>query len=156
GALTRFYLDALLGLTTVRAHGAERVVRREQENLLIEWRAASLRTVRANLILEGLQLLTGFGCAVWLLYRYVQGAGSPAGALLLAYWALHLPVLGQEIGLLIRQYPIHRNLTLRLLEPLHALSEPLSEPMSTEIAYHSQDASPAGIALAFEAVTVHA
>ncbi len=34
GALTRFYLDAMLGLLAIRAHGAERSVRREQEKLL--------------------------------------------------------------------------------------------------------------------------
>lgn len=40
--------------------------------------------------------------------------------LLLAYWALNLPVLGEEIGRLVRQYPLLRNVTLRLLEPLGA------------------------------------
>jgi ABC-type multidrug transport system fused ATPase/permease subunit len=42
-------------------------------------------------------------------------AGS---VLLLAYWALNLPVLGEEIAMMVRQYPHFRNLTLRLLEPL--------------------------------------
>ena len=37
--------------------------------------------------------------------------------LLLVYWALNLPVLGQEIALLARQYPTLRNVTLRLLNP---------------------------------------
>ena len=37
GALSRFYLDALLGLVAGRAHGAERAVRREHESLLVEW-----------------------------------------------------------------------------------------------------------------------
>ena len=41
-------------------------------------------------------------------------------ALLLVYWALSLPVLGQELGFLIAQYPHHRNVTLRLVEPLSA------------------------------------
>ncbi|MGH2668575.1 MAG: hypothetical protein ACRDH5_05545, partial [bacterium] len=59
GALSRFYLDALLGLTALRAHGAERAVRREQENLLVEWSDASLRLVRSNLALEGLQATAG-------------------------------------------------------------------------------------------------
>ncbi len=47
GALGRFYLDALLGLTTVRAHGAERAVRREHESLLVEWTDASFRLIRS-------------------------------------------------------------------------------------------------------------
>src|SRR5205814_4846647 len=37
GALSRFYLDALLGLTAVRAHGAERAVRREHARRLGDW-----------------------------------------------------------------------------------------------------------------------
>jgi hypothetical protein len=43
--------------------------------------------------------------------------------LLLICWALNLPVLRQEIVLLAWQYPTHRNITLRLLEPLEALEE---------------------------------
>ena len=42
GALSRFYLDALLGLVVVRTHGAERAVRREHENLLVEWMRTGL------------------------------------------------------------------------------------------------------------------
>jgi ATP-binding cassette subfamily B protein len=47
--------------------------------------------------------------------------------LLVVYWALNLPVLGQDIGALARQYPYYRNLTLRLLEPLGAPEEAASE-----------------------------
>jgi ATP-binding cassette subfamily B protein len=118
GALGRFYLDALLGLTTVRAHGAERAVRREHEGLLVEWTQASLGLIRTVVVLEGLQAVSAFGLAAWLLFGYGTRFEEPAGALLLAYWALYLPVLGEEVALLVRQYPIHRNLTLRLFEPL--------------------------------------
>ena len=123
GALSRFYLDALLGLGAVRAHGAELSVRREHESLLVEWTGASLRLVRTGVLLDGLQALTGFGFAAWLLFLYAGRAGEPTGALLLAYWALYLPVLGEEIAGLVRQYPTHRSLALRLLEPLGAPEE---------------------------------
>jgi ATP-binding cassette subfamily B protein len=43
--------------------------------------------------------------------------------LLLAYWALNLPFLGISLAQLIWQYPEHRNVTLRLLEPLGAAEE---------------------------------
>jgi ABC-type multidrug transport system fused ATPase/permease subunit len=105
GALGRFYLDALLGLTTVRAHSAERAVRREHESLLVEWTDASFRLIRSAVTLEGLQAVTGLGLAAWLLFGYADCFEEPAGALLLAYWALYLPVLGEEIVLLVRQYP---------------------------------------------------
>jgi ATP-binding cassette subfamily B protein len=120
GALSRFYLDALLGLAAVRAHTAERAVRREHEGLLVEWARASQGLLRWVVALEGLQILVGFGLAGWLLLLHASRTADAAGALLLAYWALNLPVLGEEIVLLARQYPIHRNVTLRLLEPLGA------------------------------------
>ena len=51
-------------------------------------------------------------------------AGShPAGVLLLIYWALNLPALGQEVALIAWQYPSYRNTTLRLLEPLGAIEQ---------------------------------
>jgi hypothetical protein len=59
-----------------------------------------------------------------LLLDYLTRAGEGGGMLLLVYWALNLPVLGQEVALMARQYPAHRNVTLRLLEPLGAPEEP--------------------------------
>ena len=169
GALGRFYLDALLGLTTVRAHGAERAVRREHEGLLVEWTQASLGLIRTVVVLEGLQAVSGLGLAAWLLFGYGERFEEPAGALLLAYWALYLPVLGDEVALLVRQYPIHRNLTLRLFEPLGA---PEADPTVVEPSRQDREEEPgrapgsqadqartgrkAGIAVAFESVTVRA
>ncbi|HEV8715557.1 MAG TPA: ABC transporter ATP-binding protein [Candidatus Binatia bacterium] len=123
GALSRFYLDALLGLVTVRAHGAERAVRREHEGLLVEWARAGLGLQRAVVAVEGVQSFVGLGLAAWLLLDHLAQGGEVGGVLLLVYWALHLPVLGQEVALLARQYPAHRNVTLRLLEPLGAPEE---------------------------------
>jgi ATP-binding cassette subfamily B protein len=123
GALGRFYLDALLGLMAVRTHGAERAIQREHESLLVEWTRAGLGLQRTVVVIEGLQSLLGFSLAAWLLYAYVARGGAAGGVLLLAYWALSLPMLGQEVALLVRQYPRQRNVTLRLLEPLGALEE---------------------------------
>ncbi len=120
GALSRFYLDALQGLVAVRTHGAERSMLREHESLLVEWARSSIGRFRAVVAVEGVQLLIGFGLAAWLLLSYLARQGESAGVLLLAYWALSLPVLGQEVALLARQYPVHRSVTLRLLEPLGA------------------------------------
>ncbi|HEX8188178.1 MAG TPA: ATP-binding cassette domain-containing protein [Pyrinomonadaceae bacterium] len=123
GALSRFYFDALIGLFAVRAHGAERAVRREHENLLIDWAGAGLGLLRATVAAEALHLVAGFGLSAWMLVGYVSRAGETGGLLLFAYWVLNLPVLGQEVGLVARQYPGFRNATLRMLEPLGALEE---------------------------------
>ena len=121
--LTRFYLDAMLGLLAIRAHGAERTLRQEQEKLLGEWAEAALRLQRAVVSVEAVQLVFTFGLiAALLLTRPMQGI-AVGQVLLVAYWALNLPVLGQEIATIARQYPAYRNLTLRLLDPLGAPQE---------------------------------
>jgi ABC-type transport system involved in cytochrome bd biosynthesis fused ATPase/permease subunit/predicted double-glycine peptidase len=120
GALARFYLDALLGLTPVRAHGAERSVRREHEMLAAEWARAALGLFRAAATAELAAGLAGFGIAAWTVLRFVDRAGASGPLLLLAYWSLSIPVLGQALGVLARQYPTYRNVALRLFEPLSA------------------------------------
>lgn len=123
GALTRFFLDAFLGLIPVRAHGAERALAREQEALLVEWAHAGRSLLRTVVTVSGVQLVVGFGFAAWLLFAQARLGDEGGGALLLAYWALNIPLLGQEIAQIASQYPTLRNLALRLLEPLGALEE---------------------------------
>ena len=48
GALSLFYLDAFLGLLTIRTHGGQRAVRREHESLLTEWGRAGFTLQRAT------------------------------------------------------------------------------------------------------------
>jgi ABC-type bacteriocin/lantibiotic exporter with double-glycine peptidase domain len=128
GALSRFYLDALLGLVPVLTHRAERSLRREYESLLVDWAHTAFALVRLILCAETLQGLTGFGLAAWLMLDHISRAGETGGALLLVYWSLNLPVLGEEIVQVARQYPTYRNLTLRLLEPLGALEDTNTNP----------------------------
>jgi ATP-binding cassette subfamily B protein len=123
GALSRFYLDAMLGLAPIRAHGAERALRSEHESLLVEWMRAGYDYLRAVVAVVTAQSLIGFGLAAWLLFDHLSRAGASGGMLLMVYWALNLPALGQEIALLAQQYPSQRNVTLRLLEPLGAPEE---------------------------------
>jgi ATP-binding cassette subfamily B protein len=149
GALTRFILDALLGLTAIHAHGAQTAVRREHESLLVEWGGAALRVLRTALAAESLQSAVGLGFAVALVLHYVAHSAEPGAALLLAWWALSLPVLGEEIALHARQYPTHRNLALRLLELLGA-------PEDCDAAAPAATAPDGGVALRLEGVTVFA
>lgn len=130
-ALTRYYLEALLGLIAVRSHGAEDNIRRGHERLLGEWASTMGRLQKAAVGVEAVQLVAMFSSVAWLLVHGSSGgatSGATSGAdigrvLLLAYWALNMPVLGQEIGALVRQYPFYRNHMLRLLEPLGAPKE---------------------------------
>jgi ABC-type bacteriocin/lantibiotic exporter with double-glycine peptidase domain len=127
GALSRFYLDALLGLVAIHTHGAQPAVRREHESLLAEWARAGYNLQRTVISLEALQFLTGFVLAIWLLVSHLHRAGESGVILLLVYWALNLPALGQEVAIIAWQYPSYRNVTLRLLEPLGAIEQKTSQ-----------------------------
>lgn len=155
GALSRFYLDALLGLVPVRVHGAERPVRREHEGLLEEWLHAGDTLQRAVVVVEAVQLLAGFGLSAWLLLGQIARAGDVGSALLLVYWVLNLPTLGLEIALIARQVPIARNVTLRLLEPLAAPADESPPPVVRGSGVLGRQAS-TGVAIAIEGVTVRA
>ena len=125
GALGRYYLDTLLGIIAIRTHAAEKSIQGEHESLLVEWCRASKQLQKTIVLTEGIQSFFGFGLAAWLLINHLGEAEDMGAVLLLAYWALNLPVLGQEIALTARQYPTLRNRTLRLLEPLTAPEESL-------------------------------
>jgi ATP-binding cassette subfamily B protein len=127
-------------------------MRREHESLLVEWVRAARALQRSVVTIEGLQLTAGFGLAAWLLFERLGRGGEPGAVLLLAYWALNLPVLGQELAQAAWQYPLHRNLTLRLIEPLGALEETPSIAESKR----STPRPDRGAAIEFENVSVNA
>jgi len=162
GALSRFYLDALVGAIPLRTHGIERAVRREHEGLLSEWARASLAEQRASVIFESIQQVLTVGLVCWLILAYLSTSAEPAGILLLAYWALNLPALGQQIAVAARAYPMFRNLTMRLTEPLGALeatdqtSEPATEPAPAATAQPSEASPAAGVSISLDGVTVRA
>jgi ATP-binding cassette subfamily B protein len=72
---------------------------------------------------EAAQFAVGFGLAAGMLFLHLARSAEAGAVLLLIYWALNLPVLGQQIAQIAWQYPAYRNRTLRLLEPLGALEE---------------------------------
>jgi ATP-binding cassette subfamily B protein len=154
GALTRFFLDAFLGVVPVRAHAGEAALAREQESLLVEWAHAARALLRAAVATSAAQLIAGFGIAVWLLFSRVGRGDEGGGALLLAYWALNMPIIGQRIAQIAWQYPTQRNLTLRLLEPLGALEE--EERATSASTQHRTPAPAAGAGILLDHVTVRA
>jgi ABC-type bacteriocin/lantibiotic exporter with double-glycine peptidase domain len=149
GALGRFYLDALLGITAVRTHGAERAIRREHESLMVEWARAARALLASSVALEGVEALVGLALGALLLIGPFSDAVGSGSVLLLAYWALAIPALGAEVAQLARQYPDHRNVTLRLLEPLGARED------DTAVAAPPVADAPAA-RITFEDVTVRA
>lgn len=130
GALGRFYLDGLLGLVAARTHRAEASLAREHRDRLLEWRRAARGALAAALAAETAQSVIGFGLGAILVLRFLGrgGAADPGTVLLVVFWALSLPALGQELSAAVQQFPAQRNLTLRLLEPIGAPEAPGVSP----------------------------
>lgn len=154
GALARFYLDALLGLVPLRNHVAEGPMRREHESLLREWVRAGLRLERGALALDLVSSGVGYGFAAWLVFRHLNLDSGVAEILLLAYWALNIPMRGQELAILGRQLPMVRTATIRLIEPLWAPSEDELSPSEAGPVGRPPAQDERGVALRFEGVQV--
>lgn len=120
GAITRFYLDALLGLAAIRAHGGDAAMRGAHRHLVGEWRTAAFGQQRRIAVVEGLQLSLGFGLSSWLVMHHFERVGDAGSTLLLVFWALSLPAIAQDLAHAAWQYPAIRTTTLRLIEPLGA------------------------------------
>jgi len=124
GAISRFYLDGLLGLFPIRTHGAQKSVRRQHEGLLAEWARAYLHLRGAEVVADTAVQVAMVSMTVGLLFSHISRKGLDGGALLLVYWSLKVLTLGHMLILAIAtQYPSHRNVALRLLEPLGAPEE---------------------------------
>ena len=163
GALSRFYLDALLGLVPIRTHRAERSISVEHESMLVKWSRAGMNFYATNLAAVGMQSLAGTFSAVWILFSYLKGGGEAGGVLLLLYRIMKLPVLGQALAGAFQQYPMQHNRMLRLLEMRDSSEE-------TETWYNEEQkeqkrgsasqpdakaASSSGLSIVMNAVQVH-
>src|SRR4030095_13315819 len=83
GALGRFLLDALLGLTAVRAHGTARAITREHESLLAEWASAARKFAGSLVAVQTIQSMLCGSAVVWLLIVSLRSGTETGGMLLL-------------------------------------------------------------------------
>jgi ATP-binding cassette subfamily B protein len=156
GGLSRFYLDALLGLVPLRTHGAHRAVRRQHESLLVEWARTHLGLRGAEVLADTAVQVFMLGMIVALLFDHLARKGLDGGTLLLFFWALNVMTLGHMLILMIAtQLPAHRNVALRLLEPLGAPEEGETAGADGGQRLPSPAGTP-GVALALEGVSVRA
>jgi ABC-type bacteriocin/lantibiotic exporter with double-glycine peptidase domain len=123
GGLTRFYLDALAGIGTIHAHCAERAVRGEHESLMTDWVRALRRQIAAVVSQTTVLAVAGFALAAVLIRRYLATVEDPGGVLLIAYWALNLPIVASDLALQFQIWASQRTVVLRLIEPLDAPRE---------------------------------
>jgi ABC-type bacteriocin/lantibiotic exporter with double-glycine peptidase domain len=127
GTLSRFYLDALLGTRPIQAHGAARTLRTLHSQQLEQWADAGLRLQSLFVRAEILQMAVTFVPVIGLVWHAAMHTSTPAGLLLLAYWAVSIPSLGQQLASIAWGMPALRNTLLRLLEPLGAPEEEVPE-----------------------------
>ena len=120
GALSRFFLDGMLGLMPVLSHGAEGSLHRRYESLLVEWYRAARQLVTASVAAEAVQAFVGFALACALVFHHLGKASQAGTSLLLIYWALELRVLGRELAGNLHRLPALRSSTLRVAELLRA------------------------------------
>jgi ATP-binding cassette subfamily B protein len=119
-ALGSFFLDTLLGRRAIRAHCAERTIGAAQARQLRQWAAAGLHQQGLFVRAEFLQMAITFACTVTLVLRQAAAAHNPAGLLLLIYWSISIPVVGQELAAAARALPAMRNTLLRFLELINS------------------------------------
>ena len=150
GSLARFYLDALLGAQAIRAHTAEPAMVSEHAGRLREWARVALALCQTQVALDLISGLVGFGFSAWLVADYLRTSAGTGWALLFVYWSFFLPLLGQELAFLVQQYPQHRNITLRLLEPIGAKESPSDDIPDGD----SPNANPLGADLRLSGVLV--
>jgi ATP-binding cassette subfamily B protein len=157
--LGRFYLDGLLGLASIRACDGERNFIRQHEMQTSVWARAALDLHRGVVMVQGVQLSIGVGFAAWILTGHLSRQGVTGTSLLLVYWALRLPVLGDDIVRIAGLYPGLRNVVLRLLEPLTAPEERPAGDDEGSVPTGRRQRAPAtcaGVHVRFEDVTVAA
>nr|WP_228565701.1 ATP-binding cassette domain-containing protein [Myxococcus sp. CA018] len=129
GALSGFTLNALVGLTPIRIHGAERSLRRAQETLLVSWSKARYWLQTLSVGFEGGLMLVSYGLVMLLVYSYLAGTERASLVLLVVYWALRFPILGQRLMMLSRAFPNAMNRVRRLLDVIGDIKDP---PARTE------------------------
>lgn len=150
GALSRFYLDALLGLVPIKSHGAERSLRREHEIQLHEWQRVGRQNYNLSSLIQSVSTLFYSAFSVLIILNYVQRGGQQGELLLIFYWTLSLPTIGLALVNQVQRYPMLRNRIIRLLEPLNApdeeltwtSTEPDNEPMDESLILKNDSTDP--------------
>ena len=148
GALARFYLDSLRGSEAVWAHGASRSIQQEQEGLLLKWVQAVAEFQRPSLLFELIQILILVAIGIALVLDALDSTLSQGTVLLVAYWAVFVPVLSRQLTDVLKQLPSLASVAQRVLELTDA---PEEEVASTST---GGPGNSAGVALDFRGLTI--
>jgi ABC-type bacteriocin/lantibiotic exporter with double-glycine peptidase domain len=117
-SLGRVYLDTLLGLLPMRAHGAEPALRADHEGHLADWRTETRRSIELFSLTDAVQSAGTVIALLGLFVHYLQTDPGHGALLLLAFWALRLPHYARSLSTAVQRLPVVTAATGRLLEPL--------------------------------------
>ena len=154
GALSGFTLNALVGLTPIRIHGAERSLRRAQETLLVSWTKARYWLQTLSVGFEGGLMLVSYALVMLLVYAYLAGTERASLVLLVVYWALRFPILGQRLMVLSRAFPNAMNRVRRLLDVIGDIKDPPARPEAPAQAPAAPAPAASGVSIVMDKVRV--
>lgn len=149
--LGQLYLDVLLGLVPLRSHGGQPALRAKQAERLVAWRRESDRAMRlfsSTEVAQSWGVLLGI---VLILSSYVERYGSQAGLMLVAFWALRLPLEARALTSALLRVPRLFASIARVIEPLTATETPPAESFGEQTMVLTRRP---GIALRFRDVGV--
>ena len=127
GTLTRHYSNALLGLFTVKVHSGENTILNQQQESLTRWAKASNIQRISMIRLSFVQDFITYGMAALLIYDTVNSTSVSALNILYVYWLLQMPVRAEHLFMVVQQYPMVKNIILRLQEPLCSAEDPVED-----------------------------
>ncbi len=153
GALSKFILDGLVGLTPILIHGAGRSLRRAQETLLVSWTKARYWLQALSVGFEGLLMLVSYGLVVLLVYDYLARDRRASLVLLVVFWALRFPILGQRLLILSRSFPSAMNKVRRLLDIIGEVKDEPHRELGSLVAAPPDEVA-TGVAIAMEKVRI--
>jgi ATP-binding cassette subfamily B protein len=124
---------------------------------MYEWGRSARDYFNLSSFVQGFGTLLYTGFSVLIVVNYVAQGGEANEILLLFYWTLTLPTIGQSFAFQVQQYPMMRNRLLRVLEPLAAPDEEITWLPAVESVEEGRAAAPAGrVGIRMEGVSIQA
>jgi ABC-type bacteriocin/lantibiotic exporter with double-glycine peptidase domain len=120
GALAQVYLDVLRGLNPLRTHGGSIAIRTKQSGHLVDWRNEADQANKLLSVTEALQSGGTLFAIAGLLLAYQRSVPGQADLLLMAFWALRLPLYARSLSASTQRIPALVAAIVRLVEPLSA------------------------------------
>jgi ABC-type multidrug transport system fused ATPase/permease subunit len=127
-------------------------LRRAQETLLVSWTKGRYWLQALSVGFEGVLMLVSYGLVVLLVYEYLAGDRRASLVLLVVFWALRFPILGQRLLILSRSFPSAMNKVRRLLDIIGEVKDEPHRELGSLAPASREDAS--GVAIAMENVRI--